>query len=70
MSNRHQSAANRQRAPITGGFVEAMRNQFSVVKIQYVSEGDLVLGKVPVHEGTWVSAADMRLWDAKKQRYI
>ena len=68
--NRHQAAANRAKAPVTGAFVDAMRNQFGAVKIEYVSENGLVLGKVPEYGGTWVSGADMRLWDAKAKRYI
>ena len=68
--NRHQAEANRAKAPITGAKVEEFRAAFGPVKIDYVSENGLVLGKPPTFEGTWVSAADMRLWDKKAKRYI
>lgn len=69
--NRHESAANRAKAPITGAFVERIRCFDPQAKVTFVSEGAVQLGK-PFDYSEYsyrLSGRDMALWDKKRQKF-
>lgn len=68
IGNRNRAAANRERAPITGAFVESMRNTFGPVKVEFVSENGLTLGESPDYSGMYrVHAGEMALANCKPE---